>query len=286
MDFIWTLRILVALVGTGIAAWYDLYNKKNVPENFLYAFLGIALILNVLDYSLFISRLPLAALLIVILYMMYKVGQLGGADLMVLAAIYCAIPTMTSPLIPTTSSFISEILSLPSLFTILAISVILCALWLVIKYGPRLIRDTLKGKIKFKTINLLIAIAMILVYGFLLIMIIQLSSILSISILHIVFLTLVVILVFFFSIYKDALMEHMIVWKKKVEQEEIIMLEALPAALIEKMHLGRLVTEQQMKKMNKIKRMWPVLDLPAFVPCILIGLALYILFGDSILFFA
>ena len=134
--------------------------------------------------------------------------------------------------------------------------------------------------------NLLTAFAMVLVYGFLLAVMLQLSSVLYISLFNIIFLTVVVALVFFFSIYKDALMQGMVVWKKKVEQEEIIMLESLPLALVERMHLGRLVTMQQMKKMNKMKRKWPVLDLPAFVPCILISLGLYILFGDSILFFA
>jgi len=286
MELLLIARILIALVGTGIAAWYDIFNKKNVPDNMLYAFLAVALIINIFDPTQFISKLPFAVLIILFLYLMYRSGQMGGADLIVLAAIYSAIPMMSVPLLSSAPSPIADILPIPSLFTILALSAVFCALWLVAKMGPRLFKDTIKGKIKFKTLNIAMAVIMLAVYIFLLAMIIQISSFLPISMIHMAFLTIIVALVFVFSIYKDALMSYMLVWKRKVENEDVIFLDALPSALVKRMHLDRLVTLQQMKKMNKMNRKWPVLDLPAFLPCILIALILYILFGDSILFFA
>lgn len=285
MELLLIARILIALVGTGIAAWYDICNKKDVPDKFLYTFLAIAIIINIFDYSQVISRLPLAALLLIVLFLMYKFGQLGGADLIVLAAIYFSLPVMTSPLLSQASAPVAEILALPSLFTILALSVVLCALYLAIKFGPKIAADTAKRKVKFKLVNIIMGVIMLIVYCFLLFMIIQLSSIIPVSVIHIAFLTLIVILVFFFSLYKDVLLQYMIIWKKKIAPEEVIMLEALPLALVQRMHLGRLVTPQQMKKMNKLGRKWPVLDLPAFLPFILIALVFYILLGDSILFF-
>ena len=285
MDILLIIRILVALAGTGIAAWYDIYNKKNVPDRLLYAFVAVAFLVNITDFSLVISRLPLAALMIIALYLMYRAGQLGGADLFVLIGIYLALPAMSAPLMPSGDAQILGLVPLPSLFTILALSAVLCALWLIIKLGPPLVKDTLKGKIKFKTMNFVIAFIMLVVYGFLLVTIVQFSTFLPISPVHIAFLTMIVILVFFFSLYKDAAMARMVIWKKRIEPEEALSLESLPLALVQKMHLGRLITLQQMRKMNKLNRKWPVLDLPAFLPCILIGLIIYILFGDSILFF-
>ncbi|MEM2974014.1 MAG: hypothetical protein QW112_00075 [Candidatus Micrarchaeia archaeon] len=285
METLLVARLLIALIGTGAATWYDIFNKKNVPDKLLYTFLAVAVIINIFDYSQLIARLPLVALILIFLYIMYRAGQLGGADIMVLAGIYYSLPAMTSPLLAA-SPLVTEMLPLPSILSILAVSTVLCALWIVLKLGPRLLDDTLKGKIKFKMLNVVVAVVMLVVYGFLLMTMLQLSAFLTFSVMHIIFLTVIVILVFIFSLYKDAIMESMVVWKRRVEPEEVLSLELLPVSLVKKLHLNRLVTVQQMRKMNRINRKWPVLDLPAFLPCILIALVIYVLFGDSMLFFS
>ena len=40
------IRVLLAFIGTAVAAYYDVFNNKNIPDNFLYGFLGLAFIVN------------------------------------------------------------------------------------------------------------------------------------------------------------------------------------------------------------------------------------------------
>ena len=74
----------------------------------------------------------------------------------------------------------------------------------------------------------------------------------------------------------------MIVWRKKVENEDVLAIDEIDKKIVNKYNLRRLVNEKQAKLMNKIKRKWPIYNLPIFIPYIFISLIIYILFGDSL----
>ncbi|MEM3455048.1 MAG: hypothetical protein QXT72_00595 [Candidatus Micrarchaeia archaeon] len=264
------IRILIALAGTGIAAYYDIFNKKNVPELFLYSFLGISLLLNIFDYSLFLKFLPIAIPLVLVLYILYLNGQIGGADVIVLAAIYSALPAFP----------LDENQFVPSSLMVLAIATVLASIWIMIKYFPRIIKRFNEGKMK---INLWQALQIILLlFSFaLLIYMFMLFPFLP------AWLLLVSGILFFESIFfiisKEQLMQEMVVMKKKIEPEDVIAIEMLDKKIIERYKIKRLSDEKQAKMLSKTGRKWPVLDMPMFLPFILIGLIIYILAGVSLI---
>jgi hypothetical protein len=287
------LRIAIAVIGTGIGAWFDIFNRKNVPDMFLYAFLGVSLVINIIDYSAFIANLPLAALLIAALFLFYKFGQLGGADVIILAAIYSALPTITSPLLgaPTQVTGITAIpfavgISLPSVLSILAIAAFLFFIVMCVKYIPFVASRIMKGKAKLQKTQIaqfaVIAVAYIFVlYTFLTS---PLSTFIGTN--YLVFLVAVMFFSCFFILFKDEVMSSMVRWRtvRDVEHEDALAIERIDSKIVDRYRIGRLVTADQLKRMKKLKIKWPVLDLPMFLPYLLIALVLYVLFGDPILY--
>jgi hypothetical protein len=259
-------RILIALVGTGIASYYDIFNKKNIPELFLYAFLGLSFIINIFDYSLVLKFLPLALPLIALLYVLYRIGQIGGADVIVISAIY-----LTIPIFPFSQEGI-----FPSILIIISISTVLAFLGVIIKYLPSIFEKTINGKIKFKLTQILESIALIvsflvIIYMFLVFPYLPIWMVLLFALLFFESI--------FFILYKEEIKKQMVVWKTKVEPEEVLAVEYLKPELVNKMKLGALITEKQAKEMNKKRIKWPILDLPMFLPYIFIGLIFYLVIG-------
>lgn len=83
------LRVFVAIFGLIVTSYYDLFNKKNVPDNLLYAFLAVAFLVNLVFFesTLFWFSLVLALIVGLIGYVFYRLGQIGGADVFVLVSI-------------------------------------------------------------------------------------------------------------------------------------------------------------------------------------------------------
>ncbi len=73
------IRVLIAFIGTAVASYYDLYNKKNVPNNVLYGFLAIAFIVNLVLFQedLFWFSIAVALFFSAIGYIFYRVGSLA-----------------------------------------------------------------------------------------------------------------------------------------------------------------------------------------------------------------
>ena len=65
-------RILIAVAFTGAAAYYDLFNKKWVPNWLVYAFLACALAINLVFFeeTLFIQAAVFAAVVFAASYLL------------------------------------------------------------------------------------------------------------------------------------------------------------------------------------------------------------------------
>lgn len=284
------LRIAIAVAGTAIGAWYDIFNRKNVPDLFLYVFLGVSLAINIFDPSAFLQHLPVAALIIAALYAFYRLGQLGGADVFILAAIYAALPTLSTPLLAEKEAagaarmqFVAAFpLSLPSILPILAIAAFLFFLATCIRYVPFIAARIAKGKIRLRSMQIAQCAIIAAAYMFMLFIFMTspLAQFLSTS--YLVFLFVVMFFVYFFILFKDEITTSMIRWKlaKDVEQEDALAVEHLDPKTVQRYRIGRLVTADQLSRMRKLRIRWPVLDLPMFIPFILAALIIYVLFGD------
>jgi len=274
-------RMILAVVGTAAAAYYDMFNKKNVPDVLLYGFLGMALAINIFDPSAFLQNLPIAAVMVASMYLLYRIGQLGGADVLVLAAIYAAIPVVSSPLLGSQSDLILGQFQMPSIVVVTSIAVLLFAIWIVMRYAPSALRKTFKGKVRFSVIQLAQAFILLLSFGAFVYMFSQLPSF---SVNLVVLMEILFISAIFFTLYKDEIMGSMVRWKRKAEAEDVLAVELMDSRFLSRHSIGRLVDKEQLKRMNKLKRKWPVLDLPMFLPYVLAALIVYLLFGNQLLY--
>jgi len=78
---------------------FDIFNKRNVPSIFVYATLGYGIVLTLLYLNLqviFYSAL-LAIAILGLGYFIYKLGQIGAADVVEFAAISLMLPTTPIP---------------------------------------------------------------------------------------------------------------------------------------------------------------------------------------------
>lgn len=270
-----TIRVLLAFLGVGVAAYYDLFNKKNIPDLVLYAFLAVAFLVNLIFYdaNLFWFSIAVAGFFSAISYLFYRVGQLGGADVFVLASVML--------LLPLHPSSIGMTFNLPFIFSIIIFSGVVFALFVVLYFGWKLAIG--QGGNDAKP-NLLFAL-MLLPYA--LFAYVYTNSFLF-SPVYFLFITVLILAVIFFLMFKDSLnrllAEEMAV--EKLEPEEVLALEVMNKDLIERYKIPRLMTKDAIAKLKeaKLETVWVYTKLPPFIPFILVGMVLGMLFAKSLLF--
>ena len=98
-----TISFFVALIGSSLAAIYDVkITPTEIPDEIPYAMIGLALVLACiqsfleLDYSILMNSLVYGMAFLAFGYFMYKLGQWGGGDAKVLAAIGFLSPGLSS----------------------------------------------------------------------------------------------------------------------------------------------------------------------------------------------
>lgn len=264
------IRVLLAFLGVGIAAYYDLFNKKNIPDAFLYGFLGVALLVNAFFYeqSLFWFSLGVAAFFSAIGYLFYRVGQLGGADVFVIAAVML--------LLPVHPSFAGMAFNLPFVFSVIIFSGVAFALYVILFFGWKLMKVEAKPNLVFA----------LLFIPYLLFAYVYVSSFLF-SPVYFVFITILLFAVIFFMMFRESLnqllSEELPV--SQLEPEDVLALEVMNKDLVERYKLQRLVTREEIARLKKtkVKEVWVYTRLPPFIPFILLGMALSMFFARNLL---
>ncbi|MBU0591104.1 hypothetical protein KKF81_03480 [Candidatus Micrarchaeota archaeon] len=266
------IRVVVAFLGTAIATYYDIFNKKNVPDKFLYGFLAVSFVLNVVFFeeSLFWFSIGVALFFSAIGYVFYRLGQLGGADVFVLASVML--------LLPIHPSFAEMSFNIPFLFSILIFSGVLFALYVMGYFGWKLSQVEAKPKLQY----LLMAIPYLLfAYVY--------SQSFLFSPLYFAFISVLLFATTFFMIYREPLMrllaEELPV--SQLEPEDVLALEIMNKDMVERYKLQRLLTEKEIERIKetKLKDVWVYTRLPPFLPFILVGMVMAILFAKYLLLF-
>ncbi len=264
------IRLALAFLGTGAAAYYDLFNKKNIPDQLLYAFLGLSFLLNLalFEERLFWFSMAVAVFLSAIGYLFYRVGQLGGADLFVLSSIML--------LLPLHPSFVGLPFNLPFIFSVFIFSGILFALYVVFYFGWKLTQVEAKP-------NLLYALILVPYGAFAWFFI---NSFLF-SPVFFAFVTISIFASVFFLMFRDSLnrllSEELPV--SQLEPEDVLALEIMNKDMIERYKIPRLVTKDEIDRLKKTKvgEVMVYTKLPPFIPFILAGMILSLLFAGSLL---
>jgi len=266
------IRLVIAFAGVAVATYFDLFNNKNIPNHFLYGFLAVAFVANLFFYQedLFIFSILVAAFLSAIGYVFYRLGQIGGADLFVLASVML--------LLPVSPSFANVPIGMPFIFPVLIFGGALFAIYIMVNFGIKLLSKEDKHP---KWLFLLLAIPY-LIFSY-----VYVNSILF-SWVYFIILTVLFIAIIFFLVFRDDMM-NLLAEKMKVtqlEEEDVLALELMDKDIVKKYDLKRLATKKEIERMQElgVEEVMVYSQMPAFIPFILAGMALALVFGGSLLF--
>ena len=119
---------------------FDVFNKRNVPSIFAYATLvyGFALTLLYLDAAPIIASSAIALVVLGIGYLVYKIGQLGAADVIEFAALSLIMPVQIAPLLATNISQFGLPFMLSMLLNTGIVALILVPIYYIPKAGRSL----------------------------------------------------------------------------------------------------------------------------------------------------
>ncbi len=264
------IRVLIAFIGTAVASYYDLYNKKNVPNNVLYAFLAIAFLVNLVLFQedLFWFSIAVALFFSAIGYIFYRVGQLGGADVFVLASIML--------LLPIHPTFVGMAFNLPFIFSVIVFSGVLFALYVMVYFGYKLYKVEAKANWLF----------LLMFIPYFLFAWVYINSFLF-SPVYFAFITILLFASIFFLMFKKPLMSVLseTLPVSQLEEEDVLALDVMNKDLIERYKLKRLLTKKEIERLKKtkIEEVAVYTKLPPFLPFVLVGMVLALLFGSSLL---
>jgi len=266
------VRVALAFIGTTIAAYFDLFNKKNIPDPLLYGFLAVALIVNAFFYqeTLFWFSLTIAAFISVIGYIFYRLGQLGAADIFILASIML--------LLPVHPSFAAMPFNIPFVFSVIIFSGVAFALFVLFYFGWKMLRTDAKP-------NLLYALMLI---PYALFAYVYVNSFLF-SPVYFGFITVLLFSVTFFMMFRESLnrllAEEMPV--SQLQPEDVLALEVMNKDLIARYKIPRLMTREGIERLKKsrVTELWVYTKLPPFIPFLLAGMALSMFYARNLLLF-
>ena len=278
------IRMLVAAAFTGAAAYYDIFNKKWVPDRLLWCFLGASILLNVVffDPVIFTQALFISIAVAALSYALYRMGQLGGADVLVMAAISLAIPYLPRPLLAA-----SQAIPYPFFLSVLAPTGIAFIVHMLFRFIPYISRQISDGKVKFTVQKVagpfLIAVSLF-IFG-------SVVSSLPVS-LPAPYFAIIGFLgaaLIFFSLFMPEIKASMVekVPVSRLQCEDVLALEQMPS-LSEKLKLPPVISERTIAalKRAKIKSVPVYTGMPFFLPYLFIGLAFTLLFGDLLYYIA
>ncbi len=272
-------RLLVALSFTAAASYFDVFNKKWVPNYLVYGFLAAALLLNIIFYSpdATLQALAIGAATFLLTYPLYKMGQLGGADVFVLSAIAAAIPYFSSPFLAPHQNiqypFILSVLVPSSLFFILHM------LSRFLPYAARLLRE---GRLKLTWAKLL---GPLLLFGsFSLFAYVAGTLPVSLPPQYFAIMSFLLVSLVFFSFFKDEIKDSMVepLAPSALQEEDVLALEKMDGRTVKRLNLGPLLSARDIAAIKKarLKSVPVYTGMPFFLPYLFLGLVFTLLFGD------
>ena len=264
------IRTVLAFLIVIVAAYFDIFNKKNIPDQVLYASLVLAFLVNLFFYqeSLFWFSIALAVFFSAIGYMFYRIGQLGGADVFILASVML--------LLPIHPSYVGMTFNIPYIFSVIIFSGVAFALYVLGFYSFKLIETEAKP-------NLLYGLMLI---PYLLFAYIYINSFLF-SPVYFAFISILLFASIFFMMFRESL--NMLLAEElpiaQLEPEDVLALEIMNKDMIERYKIQRMATKSEIERLRKTKvsEVWVYTRLPPFIPFILVGMVLSLLFAKSLL---
>lgn len=265
------VRVVVSVLVTAALAWQD-HQTSFMDERVLYTFLAGGLLWDFLflPFSQLWPPVLVAALIGAVGYLSYRAGQFGGGDVLLLAGLAVWLPY--SPLV-----------SVP-IFWPFVLSVFLAASLLASAGSSLWYADLLRQRKKFPGKKAAVFLA-----GF--VGVVALSQLMPFGVLGQLFIVLLGIPSVFYLAYRQDVLDYAVIAPQTYAQildEDVLALEKLPDADVEKFGLERVLTVPALKKLKKFmaakkRKTVPIYrHLPRFGPYLLAGLLLSLVLGDLV----
>jgi len=274
-------RLGVALAGTLAATYYDLTQNRTVPDWLTFGLVGIGMICAIItfDAASAVSVFVPVVFVIGIGYPLYRMGQIGGADVLLYAAIALLVPYAPKGLLVEAQP--SYLMQLPFILSIFLASGVLFGIVTFARYAPAALEALANGKVKLTkeqaaySLVMLAAGAAVSAFG------IQGSM----PVAFVAAVVFSVVISVFFYVFKDFVARKFLVREvaiAQIDEEDVLAVEEMRPALVKKFGLQRLLTANEIAKLKKtgLKKFPVYKNLPAFTPYVLIALVLSVLFGD------
>ncbi|MFP3215074.1 MAG: hypothetical protein RXR32_00790 [Candidatus Micrarchaeota archaeon] len=272
------IRVLVLLAFATLYAYFDIFNKRSIPNSFAYFSIAVGIIFTffypfkTLELSLLIAAFVVAAG-----YILYKAGFLGLGDGLELAFVSLMLPIQPTPLLNIPQ------LGLPFVLSVFISSGIVAIIALPIYY-------MLNSKPELRKESVIKAFVVFISYLVLLMLIYLLLG--HMALIPVVF----IIIIAFFSalifLFEASMNKRMITWiyPSKLGEDDIIATNLMSKKEImffksKYSGFGRLADRKAIAALKNIKKKIPVYtNAIPFSVFILAGIILSLLIGDPILF--
>ena len=271
------IRVLVLLAFAALYAYFDIFNKRSIPNSFAYLSIVVGLIFTLFyPFKTLELSLLIAVFVVAIGYVLYKAGFLGLGDGLELAFVSLMLPIQPTPLLNIPQ------LGLPFVLSVFISSGIVAIIALPIYY-------MLNSKLELKKESILRASVVFISYLLLLMLVYLLLG-------HIALVpTVFIIIIAFFSalifLFEASLNERMITWvyPNKLGEDDIIAINLMSKKDImffksRYPSFGRLADKKEIAALKNIKKKIPVYtNAIPFSAFILAGIILSLFIGDPIL---
>ncbi|VVC71939.1 Uncharacterised protein [uncultured archaeon] len=232
------VRIGSMIAFLSLAAYFDIFNRKNVPVVIPYAMIAFGLILNLatLDFGSLISSATVALLILTVGYIVYRTGQIGGADVLIFTGIALLMPSTPTPFYPVSQA--AGVLEYPFVFSVFIVSGFIALIGLAVQYIPPIIRAFISGRTKITARQALPAILISVAYLGAVFFLTQMcvtfpSQRCVISPIQGILISALALLAGFLMLFKDEISLQMVEWVSysKIDEEDVIALSMLKPAL-------------------------------------------------------
>jgi len=272
------IRIIMLLAFAALYAYFDLFNKRSIPNAFVYLSLVIGLVstffypLKLVGYSLLI-----AIFIVCVGYLLYKAGFLGLGDGLELAFLSLMLPIQPKPLINIPQ------LGMPFILSVFIASGVIAMIVLPIYH-------LLKGKnIELDLNSALKAVTVFISYLILLTLIYFILS--SISLIATIFIIIIAVFSATLFLFEKSMNEDMITWvyPNRLAEDDIIatnLMKKSERKFFKSKYkgFGRLVDKKTIAALKNINKKLPVYtNAIPFSLFILFGVIMSLLIGNPIL---
>lgn len=292
------VRILIALAGTAYLAWED--NRTSfMDERVLYGMIACGAILTLasLDAAFIIPTAVIAALIFGVGYFGYRAGGIGGGDVLLFTGLHLLLPvqptilrTLFLDVVAPHTEFARMMAyntinaSLPPALSTLIASSLLALLGTAVMYAWLMRKSQLKPDWAYAGLAALACVACFWVV----------QRNLPLGAVQAALLVGIFAPAIFLTAFRTQITKEIIVRRvalDEIEDEDVLAIDALPAAVVDKYDLVRLLDRDGLQRLTKaakaegMKTVPIAKVLPRLGPYILAGLLAVLLVGDVLAFF-